>query len=218
MTDKNLSLFGHWREPAHPGVIKLHDDLVAILGMIRDRFQPAIDKAFDTVSRQIGFVVTTTLPVVLQVSEGGKFTGVKMGAENLQGTIFERGFGEVLGPLGSQQIASVAPGSYKLHLIWLGALKLRLPCDWCEPVHLVNAAQIRPASSAALFDFGPIEPAQWFDPGLMVSVEDAVLIQALDEVYPQLKLIERIGQIRAAIRTRVGPHIPEPAHFRSTGE
>jgi hypothetical protein len=82
---------------------------------------------------------------------------------------------------------------------------------------LALSAQIRPASSAALFDFGPIEPAQWFDPGLMVSVEDAVLIQALDEVYPQLKLIERIGQIRAALRTRVGPHVLEPAHLQSKG-
>jgi hypothetical protein len=82
----------------------------------------------------------------------------------------------------------------------------------------VGAAQVRPVSSGALFDFGPIEPAQWFDPGLMVSVEDAVLIQALDEVYPQLKLVERIGQIRAAIRTRVGPHILEPVHPVSKAE
>ena len=218
MADEKLSIFGHWREPAHPGIIKLHDDLVAILVLIRDKYQSAIDKAFDAVSRQIGFVVTTTLPVVIEVAQGGKISAVKMGAANLQGTIFERGFGEVLGPLTGQQIPSVAPGAYKLHLIWLGALKLRLPCDWCEPAHLVGAAQVRPVSSGALFDFGPIEPAQWFDPGLMVSVEDAVLIQALDEVYPQLKLVERIGQIRAAIRTRVGPHILEPVHPVSKAE
>jgi hypothetical protein len=212
MADERLSIFGHWREPAHPGIIKLHDDLVAILSLIRDKYQSAIDKAFDAVSRQIGFVVTTTLPAVIEVAAGGKISAVKMGAENLRGTIFERGFGEVLGPMAGQQISTVAPGTYKLHLIWLGALKLRLPCEWCEPAHLVSAAQIRPASSAGLFDFGPIEPAQWFNPGLMVSVEDAVLIEALDEVYPQLKLIERIGQIRAAIRTRVSSHVREPAH------
>jgi len=215
MADEKLSVFGHWREPAHPGVIKLHDDLVAILSVIRDKYQTGIDAAFDNISRQIGFVVTTTLPVTLDVAAGGKLSPIKMGADNLRGTIFEKGFMERLSPLANEQLASVTPGTYKLHLIWLGALKLRLPCEWCEPVHLAVSAQVRPASSAALFDFGPIEPAQWFDPGLMVSVEDAVLIGALDEVYPQLKLIERIGQIRAAIRTRVGPHIPEPAHFRS---
>ena len=217
MADEKLSIFGHWREPAHPGIIELHDDLVAILSLIRDKYQSAIDKAFDAVSRQIGFVVTTTLPVVIEVAEGGKISGAKMGAKNLQDTIFERGFKDVLAPLTGQQIPSVAPGAYKLHLIWLAALKLRLPCEWCEPAHLAFSAQVRPASSAALFDFGPIEPAQWFDPGLMVSVEDAVLIQALDEVYPQLKLIERIGQIRAALRTRVGPHVLEPAHLQSKG-
>jgi hypothetical protein len=215
MEEEKLAVFGHWREPAHPGVIELHDDLVAILTLIRDKYQAAIDKAFDAVSRQIGFVVTTTLPVVVEVGGGGKISGAKMGAENLRGTIFEKGFEDVLAPLTGQQIPSVAPGAYKLHLIWLAALKLRLPCEWCEPAHLVAAAQIRPESSSALFDYGPIEPAQWFKPGLMVSVEDAVLIQALDEVYPQLKLVERIGQIRAAVRTRVGPHIHEPAHLQS---
>ena len=51
-----------------------------------------------------------------------------------------------------------------------------------------------------------------------MSVEDAVLIQALDEVYPQLKLIERIGQIRAALRTSVGPHVLEPVDLQSEGE
>jgi len=217
MADEKLSIFGHWREPAHPGVIKLHDDLVAILSVIRDKYQSGIDAAFDNISRQIGFVVTTTLPVTIDVGPGGKLSALKMGADNLRGTIFEKGFMERLSPLANEQIASVTPGTYKLHLIWLGALKLRLPCEWCEPVHLAVSAQIRPGSSAALFDFGPIEPAQWFDPGLMVSVEDAVLIQALDEVYPQLKLIERIGQIRAALRTRVGPHVLEPAHLQSKG-
>ncbi len=212
MADNKFISLRHWVEPAHPGILKLHDDLVAILTRVRDKYQVAIDKAFDQVSRQIGFVVTTTLPVVMEVAEGGKIHGVKMGAENLQGTIFSTGFKEVLGSMTAEQIPSVAAGNYRLQLIWLAALKLRLPCDWCEPAHVAAVERFRLASQAAIFDFGPIEPAQWFDPGLLVSVEEAVLIHALDGVYPQLRLIERIGQIRASIRTKVGPHIPEPAH------
>jgi hypothetical protein len=214
MADEKLAIFGHWREPAHPGVLKLHDDLVVILTLIRDKYQAVIDRAFDSTARQIGFVVTTTLPVVVDVADGGKVAGVKMGAENLRGTIFENGFAEVLRPLAAEKLANVSAGSYKLQLIWLGALKLRLPCHWCEPAHVGLSAQLRQASSAAIFDYGPVEPAQWFDPGLMVSVEEAVLIHALDEVYPQLKLVERIGQIRAAALTKVGPGVHEPAHFR----
>jgi len=214
MAENKFISLRHWVEPAHPGIIKLHDDLVTILTRVRDKHQVAIDKAFDHVSRQIGFVVTTTLPVVLEVSEGGKVAkdGVKMGAKNLQETIFSSGFKGVFEPMMAEQFSSVAAGTYRLQLIWLAALKLRLPCDWCEPAHLAAVENFRLASQAAVFDFGPVEPAQWFDPGLLVSVEEAVLIHALDSVYPQLRLIERIGQIRASIRTKVGPHIPEPAH------
>jgi hypothetical protein len=212
MSDSNVINLRHWVEPAHPGIIKLHDDLVALLTHVRDKYQNAIDKAFDEISRQIGFVVTTTAPLVLEVGKGGKITAVRMGAENLKGTIFERGFGEILKPLTADQLPSVAEGKYRVQLIWLAALKLRLPCDWCEPAHIPGLTRFRAASSVGVFDFSPIEPAQWFDPNLLVSVEDAVLIHALDQVYPQLRLIDRIGQIRAAVRSKVGPHIPEPAH------
>jgi len=212
MAENKFIRLRHWVEPAHPGIIRFHDDLVAILSHIRDKYQNAIDEAFDQISRQIGFVVTTTAPVVLEVGKGGEICGIKMGAENLHGTIFETGFMKVLEALKGDNVPSVAAGSYRLQLIWLAALKLRLPCDWCEPVHLAGVDRFRSASIESLFDYGPIEPAQWFDPGLLVSVEDAVLIHALDQVYPQLRLIDRIGQIRAAARTKVGPHIPEPAH------
>ncbi len=211
MSDSKFVNLRPWVEPAHPGVIKLHDDLVAILTLVRDRAQPAIDKAFDTISRRIGFVVTTTVPVVFEVDAGSKIAAVRMGAENLKGTLFEEGFMESLKSVHGQQVGSVAQGRYPAYLIWLGALKLRLPCHWCEPAH-VGPEGFRVASEVSLFDFGPIEPAQWFDPGLLLSVEDAVLVHALDQVYPQLRLVDRIGQIRAALRTKVGPHIPEPAH------
>ena len=212
MNESKIINLKHWVEPAHPGIIKMHDDLVAVLGHIRDKYQNVIDKAFDHVSRQIGFVVTTTAPIVIEVKEGGKIASAKMGAENLRGTIFEKGFTEVLKPLLGDNVPTVSGGTYHLQLIWLAALKLRLPCDWCEPVHVAAGEKLRRASSTSLFDYSPIEPAQWFDPGLLMSVEDAVLIHALDQVYPQLRLIDRIGQIRAASRTKVGPHIPEPAH------
>ena len=70
-------------EPAHPGVIKLHDDLIDIYRVIRDRYQSAIDQAFDDVSRQIGFVIMTTLPVTLKV-EGASVSTMLVG-ENLRG-------------------------------------------------------------------------------------------------------------------------------------
>ncbi|MGO9975927.1 MAG: hypothetical protein ACLP01_24600 [Solirubrobacteraceae bacterium] len=58
-----------------------------------------------------------------------------------------------------------------------------------------------------------LEPAHWFDPGVAIGVEDAVVISAIDEVYPELRLAERIAADRLALR-QIPPEVKEPAHFR----
>jgi hypothetical protein len=57
------------------------------------------------------------------------------------------------------------------------------------------------------------EPAHWFDAGIALAKEEEILIPAIDEVYPELKLAERIALGRQERRFRI-PGIREPAHFR----
>ena len=59
------------------------------------------------------------------------------------------------------------------------------------------------------------EPAHWFLPSATISAEDKVLISVIDEVYPELKLAERVSATRQALR-RVLPEVMEPAHLRPT--
>ena len=42
----------------------------------------------------------------------------------------------------------------------------------------------------------PPEPAHWFDPGRLITEAEQVFIVALDEVYPELRLVERISASR----------------------
>ena len=43
---------------------------------------------------------------------------------------------------------------------------------------------------------------------------EKVLIAVIDEVYPELRLIERIGKLKDFLRYRVRPEVIEPAHFK----
>jgi len=90
MAEKTYASLRDWVEPAHPGIVQLLDDLVSLYTVIRDEYQVQLDAAFDRVSRQIGFVVTTTIPVVFEIAEGGRLKNIKMGAENLNDTLFQR--------------------------------------------------------------------------------------------------------------------------------
>jgi hypothetical protein len=210
----------HWVEPAHPGVIKIRDDLVSVLTAVRAKVQPAFDDAFDRISRQIGFVVTTTLPVAFEVDAKSQIARVSLSAGNLQGTLFEQGFAESFKSLAKLKVGNekdpVAAGSYHTYVIWLAALKLRLRYDWLEPAHWgsVDLSRFITTAAESVFDYSPIEPAQWFDPGLAISALEGVSLSALDEVYPELQLVERLGQIRAQQRITVGPGVREPAHPR----
>ena len=209
-------------EPAHVSIIRHYEDLVAILKLIREKAQPVIDQGFDRVSSQIGFVVATTVPVTAEVAEGGKIKGMTLRGAHLQGTLFEKELLAALKEIMSTKVAA-HQGKYDFYLIWFDALKLKLGSGAFrpppEPAHFRLAAELarfRPppepahfSSLEALSQFGqeavtsflgrfrpPPEPAHWFDPGALVTEAEQVLIVALDEVYPELRLVERISASR----------------------
>jgi hypothetical protein len=210
MQEKTFVNLRDWVEPAHPSIVRLHDDLIAIYRFLREKYQEVIDQTFDQISRQIGFVVTTTVPVVLEVGKGGDVVEFRMGAEHLKDTLFDRELSAALKELGGSSIPNVSTGTYHLHLLWFDALKLKLRTDWVEPAHLIpggfgDMGQIVP---------GVREPAHWFDPGTLIPVEEAVLVAVIDEVYPELRLVDRIATYRQLLRAKVRPEVMEPAHFR----
>ena len=209
------------KEPAHPGVIKLHDDLVNIYKVVREHYQEAINATFDQLSRQIGFVVTTTLPVNLKVA--GQEGSVSLAGDNLRGTLFEEAFRQALDGLPQKVQGQVAAGSYKLYVIWYDALKLKLHTDWMEPAHLhwlepahltQGLGETQVARRAAIGP-GIHEPAHWFDPAFSLEVDESLAISAIDQIYPELRLVERVRTARQIPRAvAVSPGIREPAHFR----
>ena len=212
-----------WVEPAHPVIVEQFDDLVNIYRAIREQFQERIDATFDAASRQIGFVVTTTLPITVLIGAGGKITKMAFTAKNLEGTLFEREFAPVFKEITGKSTGKVKAGDFNLQLLWFEALKLKLKTDfmepahfhWMEPAHFPSAG-IRPDILQQLTTRVPPEvqePAHWFDAGIALGKEEEVLISAIDEVYPELKLADRVGASRLESRFRV-PGIREPAHFR----
>lgn len=201
-------------EPAHPGIVQLHEDLVRIYAQLRDTVQADLDAGFHRAARQIGYVVTATIPVTLEIAEGGALKEAAIGADHLRGTIFERELMEPLKKL--REFPKVAAGSYKLYLLWTDALKLKLRKDWIEPAHYtIPSIFDRYRIDVAKFVPPEVhEPAHWFDGGLLLSARDAVLISVIDEVYPDLRLAERVAVTREALRRRVFPDVMEPAHFQ----
>jgi len=207
-----------WVEPAHPVIVQQFDDLVDIYRFIRQQFQSRVDTVFDAVSRQIGFVVATTLPVAIQVGSEGKIGKVAFSAKNLEGTVFEREFAPIFKEMVGGKAGSVKAGDFTLQLLWYQALKLKLKADWIEPAHF-QRIRIRPEILEQLTMKIPPEvqePAHWFDAGIALAKEEEILISAIDEVYPELKLAQQIALGRQEERLRV-PGIREPAHFRIPG-
>jgi hypothetical protein len=205
-----------WGEPAHPAVIRLYDDLIQVYRVMRQN-QEKIDAAFDRVAAQIGFVVTTTLPVRVEIAEEGAVKKTQFDGEALRGTIFEKELSGFLQDLTCKPFTGVPPGTYRFYLIWYNALKLKLCRDWFEPAHVIQgllgsfASQSGGGVAQAFVRPEVREPAHWFDPGVAIAIEDAVVISAIDEVYPDLRLSERITADRLAIR-QIGPGVKEPAH------
>jgi hypothetical protein len=243
MGDKRIVNTSHWKEPAHPAAIKFHDDLVSIYTQIREKYQKEIDNAFDRISRQIGFVVTTSVPVTLEVGEGGTVKSFSLGMTNMKDTIFEKELSTALEPMLSDPMPGVSSGNYNIYLLWFEALKLKLRTDWMEPVHFryctepVHPPQMEPAHPPQMEpvhrahmepvhfkkaesganiqpemagQFGGrvprpwLEPAHWFDPRREITSEEATVMSAIDQVYPELKLMERAAASREAFR-KAGP-------------
>jgi hypothetical protein len=207
-----------WVEPAHPVLVQRFDDFVDIYRFIREAIQDRVDTIFDKVSQQIGFVVTTTLPVTFTIGEGGKIERVEFTTRNLQGTFFEREFAPVFKELTGKKLGQVAVGGYPLYLLWHEALKLKLKVDWIEPAHYrdFRATAVQTAvvqELPAQLNPGVREPAHWFDAGFALAKEEELLIAAIDEVYTDLKLAERIAVARRATIRNI-PGVREPAHFR----
>lgn len=216
-------------EPAHPMVVERQRVLEAIYRHIRDKYQTAIDKAFDSISRQIGFVVTTAVPVVLELGDKRTAKRISMGAEHLKGTLFERELTKAVQKIADDPIPISVTGPYTLYLFWFEALKLKVRADWIEPAHF----RIRPdlldlektlmvAGEAVALEPGavatPVIPLPPPEPGQvsLMDPDQKALILAIDEVYPELRLADRIASYRETARRRVSPDVVEPAHFRRT--
>jgi hypothetical protein len=220
MNETALARLRDWTEPAHPAVIRLYDHLIQVYRIMRER-QRDIDAAFDRVAAQIGFVVTTTLPVRVDITADGSVKDVLFDSDALRGTIFEKELSGFLKELTAQPFRGVPAGTYRFYLIWHDALKLKLRRDWLEPVHVLRAlldSLITQPAATALAESKLVrpevrEPAHWFDPGILIAIEDAIVISAIDEVYPELRLAERISADRLLIR-RIRPEVMEPVHFR----
>jgi hypothetical protein len=207
----------HWKEPAHPGVVKLYEDLVAIYSLLRERYQKEINAAFDSISRQIGFVVATTIPVVFHIGEKGEVKNIAMGSENLKGTLFDRELSAVLRSLVESPTPwpwKAAAGTYKIYLLWHDALSLKLGSGALDPSHFVPqgiVAETRAGWGSVQFPWECCECVHWFV-SEVIAAEEAVQIEAIDRVYPELQLVNRVASIRAAYQTRLGPGVREPAH------
>jgi hypothetical protein len=205
-------------ELAHPAVIRLYNGLLNVYRSMRER-QKEIDAAFDRVAAQIGFVVTTTLPVRVEVGDKGTVKKSFFDGEALQGTIFEKELSGFLQDLTKKPFAGVPAGTYRFYLIWYEALNLKLRFDWFESVHILQSVLGSIVSQEAGFSTASLvlpevqERVHWFDPGTVIAIEEALVICAIDEVYPELRLAERISAGRLAVRQLRPPYPQERTHY-----
>lgn len=206
-------------ELVQPAAIRLYNNLTQVYRIMRER-QKEIDAAFDRVAAQIGFVVTTTLPVRVEVAEGGEVKGVSFDGGALKGTIFEKELSGFLRELTQKPFGGVPAGTYRFYLIWHDALNLKLRFDWFESAHVLQSllgsivSERGAISSTALFRPEVQESAHWFDPGYVIALEEGLVIMAIDEVYPELRLAERISAGRLAVaKLGLGWHHAEMAPF-----
>jgi len=204
MSETSVARLRGGTELVQPAVIRLYNDLVKVYRIMRER-QKEIDAAFDRLAKQIGFVVTTTLPVRVEIADGGTVKKASFDGDALRGTIFEKELSGFLQDLTQKPFGDVPHGTYRFYLIWYEALNLKLRFDCCESVHilqgLLGSIVSQQGSIAASILVRPEveEPAHWFDPGFAIAIEDALVILAIDEVYPELRLAERIQAGRLAI-------------------
>jgi hypothetical protein len=216
----------YWpNEPAHPGLVQKLGDVVELYRVIREKVQPAIDKAFDDVSRTIGFVIATTLPIAVTIDENSVVTGVAVGGEQFKGTLFDSKLSDALKPLDGQTVAGAKAGTYDIYAIWQTALALALQHHWLEPAHAgsgpspfaLSAQRAEPQLASSRPVTGVHEPAHFLDAGIQLAPEDTVVIAAIDQVYPELRLAERVAAARIATRPgSVSPHVQERVHLSTS--
>jgi hypothetical protein len=174
-----------WQEPAHPLLSRKYD-LEKLYRLIQSN-QQKIDEAFDSVSKKIGFVATTTVPISIDVDDKGKIK-IAMAAENMKGTIYEEALSKAVAPI-LRDSAPMNPGSFEMLLFWEPALKYTLraavdelkltkvpgePQQPNEPAHYVRLRK-------DILDMFDSEP-----------VMGSVLIDVIDKVYTDLKFGESI--------------------------
>jgi hypothetical protein len=197
-----------WVEPAHPAAIHLYDDYVNIYRLIREKFQTEIDAAFDKLSREIGFVVTMTLPVKIEAVNGAS-KSVKCGSENLANTLFDQRVISIVSKGIKEKSLTLKDGSYELPIIWFEALKYKFRLDWVEPAHFRVSDKIRNRQYYKV-DYEVNEPVHFLTRPDLLDSRTAQVVLALNEVYPELKLSTQMQTARAEVMMK--PWL-EPAHF-----
>jgi hypothetical protein len=198
------------KEPAHEMMPHLEDILRELYRHIRERYQPAIDQTFDQVAKEIGFVVSTTMPMNIEIGEGGVVKSLMVSKHSaMKGTMMDRTLAKALKPLIGAKVPVKQAGAYEFFIIWPEALKYKLSFDWCEPAHHTDWLEPahptpglhldevkRAVSSKMKMVWESHEPAHWLDPKVKLSDAEAMHVSLLDEVYPELRLLERIKQVR----------------------
>jgi len=214
MPQQYEKLYEH-EEPAHYKAVKIYDYLRKLYRFIREKYQEEIDKTFDKVAKEIGFVVTTTMPVRMELAKKGEIKSLTVGAEQLKGTMFDKALTGVIKPGKEEQLAMIPDGKYNLYFVWLDALKLKLHTDWMEPAHFTRVRTDLTGRTTSRFPIKPevLEPAHWFDPGAAIGQLEAIQIAIIDEVYPELKLADRVIAAREINRKQIFPEVQEPAHI-----
>jgi hypothetical protein len=214
--------FSH-QEPAHPMQLKLQEDLLSIYRQIREKFQNEIDKAFDRTASQIGYVINTAIPVTLKIE---KSNAVIIIPDEFQfkDTILEQEMKGLMDGMRKMKWGNeISAGEFKMYLFWYEALKLRLRTEWMEPVHYRNIFQdeaLRYRELQQVKERTAVlpEPAHFFNPLIPISDEELILVNVIDQVYPELQLIEKISKTRLYSRKLINPEVMEPVHIKPGAE
>ena len=106
------------------------------------------------------------------------------------------------------------------HTPWMEPVHYPGCRPWLEPAHPVfqTAADLKKAGEAKTFEH--TEPVQYLNRVNQIIQEKSILVSAIDEVYPELKLGERLNKAQYAMSPtlplpppRAWPGVREPAHM-----
>ncbi len=98
---------------------------------------------------------------------------------------------------------------YHLYAIWQATLSLVLQHYWLEPAQpgtILGTGDLQ--VQAFKRPPGVHEPAHFLDAAMQLMAEDTIVIAAIDQVYSELHIAERIAAARTATRP-VSPHVQE---------